>query len=212
MAFEDKLIGPALKFNTFLDKFPKVYNVYVIAMISCISGMMFGIDISSMSVFVSDKDYLRFFNSPNSELQGFITSSMALGSFFGAISASFVSEPFGRRPSLMTCGFFWVVGAVIQSSAQNVAQLIIGRIRWIRRWIWVISCPCLWFRNVTKKNSWLDRGTFSVLRNTRYSYYVFCVLRLSIYKWCWILQNSLGCANGSWTFDHNWNFFYSRIP
>jgi sugar porter (SP) family MFS transporter len=128
MALEDKLIGPALKFSTFLDKFPKVYNVYVIAMISCISGMMFGIDISSMSVFVSDKDYLSFFNSQNSELQGFITSSMALGSFFGAISASFVSEPFGRRPSLMTCGFFWVVGSAIQSSSQNVAQLIIGRI------------------------------------------------------------------------------------
>ncbi|CUM57470.1 uncharacterized protein AC631_02784 [Debaryomyces fabryi] len=128
MAFEDKLIGPALRFNAYLDKFPKIYNVYIIAMISCISGMMFGIDISSMSVFVSDNDYLRFFNSPNSELQGFITASMALGSFFGAISASFVSEPFGRRPSLIICGFFWVVGAAIQSSSQNVAQLIIGRI------------------------------------------------------------------------------------
>lgn len=128
MAFEDKLIGPALRFNAYLDTFPKIYNVYIIAMISCISGMMFGIDISSMSVFVSDNDYLRFFNSPNSELQGFITASMALGSFFGAISASFVSEPFGRRPSLITCGFFWVVGAAIQSSSQNVAQLIIGRI------------------------------------------------------------------------------------
>lgn len=89
--------------------------------------MTLGIDISLMSVF-SDDDYLHFFNSPNSGLQGFITSSIALGSFFGAISASFVSEPFGRRPSLIACGFFWVTGAAIQFSSQNMVQLIIDRI------------------------------------------------------------------------------------
>mmetsp|Transcript_7358 Transcript_7358/g.9303 ORF Transcript_7358/g.9303 Transcript_7358/m.9303 type:complete len:100 (-) Transcript_7358:18-317(-) len=83
MAFKDKLIGPTLRFNAYLNKFPKIHNVYIIAKISCISGMMFGIDVSSMSVFVSDDDYLHFFNSPNSGLQGFITASMALDSFLG---------------------------------------------------------------------------------------------------------------------------------
>ena len=53
---------------------------------------------------------------------------MALGSFFGSIASSFVSEPFGRRLSLLICAFFWMVGAAIQSSSQNRAQLIIGRI------------------------------------------------------------------------------------
>ncbi|CUM57495.1 unnamed protein product [Debaryomyces tyrocola] len=128
MAFEDKLVIPALKLKIFLDKFPKFYNIYVVTMISCVSGMMFGFDLSSISAFVSNDDYVKYFNYPSAELQGFITSAMALGSFFGSISASFVSEPFGRRPSLLTCGFFWVAGAIIQSSSQNVVQLIIGRI------------------------------------------------------------------------------------
>ncbi|KAK7681322.1 high affinity glucose transporter [Cerrena zonata] len=53
---------------------------------------------------------------------------MSLGSFFGSLATSFVSEPFGRRASLILCGFFWCVGAAIQSSSQNIAQLIIGRL------------------------------------------------------------------------------------
>ncbi|KGU19557.1 high-affinity glucose transporter [Candida albicans 19F] len=120
--------GPALKINAYLDKLPKIYNVFFIASISTIAGMMFGFDISSMSAFIGSGPYMRFFHSPGSDIQGFITSSMALGSFFGSIASSFVSEPFGRRLSLLICAFFWMVGAAIQSSFQNRAQLIIGRI------------------------------------------------------------------------------------
>ncbi|EDK43496.1 conserved hypothetical protein [Lodderomyces elongisporus NRRL YB-4239] len=120
--------GPALSINNFLDRMPKIYNVYFIASISTIAGMMFGFDISSMSAFVSQDAYLKYFNSPGSDMQGFITSAMALGSFFGSLASTFVSEPFGRRLSLLTCSFFWMVGAAIQSSSQNRAQLIIGRI------------------------------------------------------------------------------------
>ncbi|CUM48569.1 unnamed protein product [Debaryomyces tyrocola] len=128
MGYEEKLAVPALKFRLFLDKFPNISNVYVVASISCISGLMFGVDISSMSAFLNNPNYLDFFNKPDTTIQSFITASMAFGSIFGSISSSFVSEPFGRRASLMLCGFFWSVGAAIQSSSQNRVQLILGRI------------------------------------------------------------------------------------
>ncbi|KAI5961206.1 HGT1 [Candida pseudojiufengensis] len=118
----------ALKIANYLDGLPKIYNPVFIACISTIAGMMFGFDISSMSAFIGQKPYMNFFNSPSSTMQGFITSAMALGSLFGSIFATFVSEPFGRRLSLIICAFFWCVGAAIQSSSQNRAQLIIGRI------------------------------------------------------------------------------------
>ncbi|EMG46849.1 HGT1 High-affinity glucose transporter [Candida maltosa Xu316] len=120
--------GTVLKISNFLDKLPTIYNVYFIASISTIAGMMFGFDISSMSAFIGQPAYMEFFDHPGSDMQGFITSAMALGSFFGSIASSFVSEPFGRRLSLLICAFFWMVGAAIQSSVQNRAQLIIGRI------------------------------------------------------------------------------------
>lgn len=121
------VIGPAEKIRRFLDKFPKMYNIYVIASISCVSGMMFGFDILSMSAFIGIDEYQNYFNHPGSSMQGLITSSMALGSFFGAICTSWISEPFGRRFTLICCSWSWMIGAAIQSSAQNRAQLIIGR-------------------------------------------------------------------------------------
>lgn len=125
---EARAAGPALKFRRFLDKTPNITNIYFIALISCISGLMFGFDISSMSAFLDQKAYLSYFNSPSSDMQGFITASMALGSFFGALISAMVSEPFGRRASLLICSWLWMIGAAIQSSSQNRAQLIIGRI------------------------------------------------------------------------------------
>ncbi|KAG5421961.1 HGT1 [Candida metapsilosis] len=120
--------GPALTLANKLDKLPKIYNVYFIASISTIAGLMFGFDISSMSAFIGSDPYRHFFHTPGSTMQGFITASMALGSIFGSIASAFISEPFGRRLSLLICSFFWMVGAAIQSSSQNRPQLIIGRI------------------------------------------------------------------------------------
>ena len=128
MGYEEKLTGPALSFKNFLDKLPNITNIFVIATISCISGLMFGFDISSMSAFLGTEAYLDYFNSPSSDIQGFITASMALGSIFGSLGSAFVSEPFGRRASLLVCASLWMIGAAIQSSVQNRAQLIIGRI------------------------------------------------------------------------------------
>ncbi|KAI3404922.2 HGT1 [Candida oxycetoniae] len=118
----------ALSIGKVLDKFPKTHNVYFMALISTVSGMMFGFDISSMSAFIGSSHYLRYFNSPPADVQGLITSSMALGSFFGSLASSFVSEPFGRRFSLMICSCLWMIGSAVQSSSQNRAQLIAGRI------------------------------------------------------------------------------------
>ncbi|KAI5955657.1 HGT1 [Candida jiufengensis] len=125
---EKAFSGPALRLSNYLDKLPKIHNVYFIASISTIAGLMFGFDISSMSAFIGSDPYIQYFNNPGADMQGFITSSMSLGSFFGALSSSFVSEPFGRRLSLIICSWLWMIGAAVQSSAQNRAQLIIGRI------------------------------------------------------------------------------------
>ncbi|EGV62378.1 general substrate transporter [Yamadazyma tenuis ATCC 10573] len=128
MGYEAKLQGLALKFRGMLDKFPNTHNIFVISIVTCTAGLMFGFDISSMSAFISTSQYRDYFNAPDSTLQGIITASMALGSIFGSLASSFVSEPFGRRSSLMVCGIFWCIGAIIQTSTQNVGQLIGGRV------------------------------------------------------------------------------------
>ena len=81
--------------------------------------MMFGFDISSMSAFIGAEHYMRYFNSQDRISKGSLLHPW-LWVFFGSIASSFVSEPFGRRLSLLTCAFFWMVGAAIQSSVQIV--------------------------------------------------------------------------------------------
>ncbi len=104
------------------------YNPYLVTAISCIGGMLFGFDISSVSAFVSDDNYLSYFHSPDSVTQGGITSSMSGGSFLGCFAASWVSDRYGRKLPIMISSIIWCIGAAIQSSSQNRAQLICGRL------------------------------------------------------------------------------------
>ncbi|XHG08896.1 hypothetical protein AWENTII_011986 [Aspergillus wentii] len=53
---------------------------------------------------------------------------MSAGSFGGAIAAGFISDSIGRRYSLMIASVIWIIGAVIQCSAQNIAHLVAGRV------------------------------------------------------------------------------------
>ncbi|EGV62379.1 high affinity glucose transporter [Yamadazyma tenuis] len=127
MGYEDKLVPHALKFRRFLDKFPKFHNIYVIACISCVSALLFGFDISSMSAFIGTEQYTSMFDL-SSDVQGFVTAAMSLGSFFGSLASAFISEPFGRRSSILLCSILWMAGAAIQCSCRNLGQLIAGRI------------------------------------------------------------------------------------
>lgn len=106
----------------------KVYNPYFVAAIATIGGMLFGFDISSVSAFVSQQHYREYFGNPDSVTQGGITASMAGGSFLGSLFVGPVSDRLGRRLVIQISSVIWMIGAAIQSSAQNQGQLIAGRV------------------------------------------------------------------------------------
>lgn len=100
----------------------------VLAAFGTIGGALFGFDVSSMSAWIGADQYLDYFDSPDSNLQGGITASMSAGSFGGAIAAGFISDSIGRRLSLMIASAVWIIGAVIQCSTHSIAQLVAGRV------------------------------------------------------------------------------------
>lgn len=53
---------------------------------------------------------------------------MSAGSFAGSIAAGWISDILGRRYSLMIASLIWIVGAMVQCSAQNVTHLVAGRV------------------------------------------------------------------------------------
>jgi sugar porter (SP) family MFS transporter len=106
----------------------RVYNPYVTAFIATIGGMLFGFDISSVSSFINQPPYKEYFNYPDSLTQGGITASMPGGSFLGCLGAGFLSDKLGRKRVIQLSSIIWMVGAAIQCSAQNIGQLIAGRV------------------------------------------------------------------------------------
>lgn len=90
--------------------------------------MLFGFDISSISLVVGTQQYLNYFNNPSGTLQGGINASLAGGSVVGAIFAGTLSNKLGRKIALFISCLWWLVGTSLQVSTHSVGQLIVGRL------------------------------------------------------------------------------------
>lgn len=111
-----------------LPTFPKVYNVYFVAVIATVGGMLFGFDISSMSAIIGTNQYIDFFDNPHGVRQGAINSALAAGSVVGSIMAGPISDKIGRRDSIMFACIWWLVGTAIQAGVSGFGTLMAGRV------------------------------------------------------------------------------------
>ncbi|RVW55527.1 Sugar transport protein 13 [Vitis vinifera] len=119
-----------------------------IVIISCImaatGGLMFGYDVgvsggvTSMDPFLKkffpvvyrkkheglDSNYCKY---DNQGLQLF-TSSLYLAGLTSTFFASYTTRSFGRKATMLIAGIFFIVGVVLNTAAQDLAMLIVGRI------------------------------------------------------------------------------------
>ncbi|XP_059318775.1 sugar carrier protein C-like [Lycium ferocissimum] len=121
-------------------------KVLVTCIVAAMGGLIFGYDIgisggvTSMDVFlkkffpdvyakevlhtVSTNQYCKF-NSPKLTL---FTSSLYLAALVASWAASTVTRIMGRRLSMLSGGLLFLIGAIVNGCATNVAMLIIGRV------------------------------------------------------------------------------------
>ncbi|KAK4767113.1 hypothetical protein SAY86_014863 [Trapa natans] len=120
-----------------------------IVVISCImaatGGLMFGYDVgvsggvTTMAGFlkkffpvvyrktVLETDNGNYCKYDNQGLQLF-TSSLYLAGLVSTFFASYTTRKFGRRPTMLIAGIFFLTGVILNTTAQDLAMLIIGRI------------------------------------------------------------------------------------
>ncbi|GLJ17869.1 hypothetical protein SUGI_0312580 [Cryptomeria japonica] len=130
------------------EEFEARITPYVI--ITCImaasGGLMFGYDVGISGGVTSMNDFLKKFfplvyrkkneiqdnNNPyckydNQGLQLF-TSSLYLAGLIATFFASYTTRVWGRKPTMLIAGIFFVIGVVLNAAAQDLGMLIIGRI------------------------------------------------------------------------------------
>jgi sugar porter (SP) family MFS transporter len=106
----------------------RIWNVYAICSFAAIGGGLFGFDISSMSGVLGTEAYKNYFGHPASYRQGGITASMPAGSLFGALASSFLADRLSRRTAIQIGAVIWIIGSILQTAANGVALLCVGRV------------------------------------------------------------------------------------
>ncbi|CAD6589430.1 MAG: hypothetical protein ASARMPRED_004044 [Alectoria sarmentosa] len=90
--------------------------------------LLFGYDQGVLGAIIGLPSFRAHFNNPSANLEGIIAGIYDLGCFVGAIVAFLTADHYGRKGSIMRGCWIMVVGTILQTSATESVQLIIGRI------------------------------------------------------------------------------------
>ncbi|KAK3393910.1 general substrate transporter [Podospora didyma] len=98
--------------------------------VACATDMMlFGYDQGVFGGVIVTEDFLDLLGIRNNpSLQSTVTSVYDLGCFLGALSVLWIGEPLGRKKTVMMGTAIMAIGAILQISASDIAQMIVGRV------------------------------------------------------------------------------------
>lgn len=105
------------------------------AFAAAVGGFSFGFDQGLIAVVLTTNPFLEQFpdvdpkaTSAASFWKGLMTAMLELGAFLGAAQSGFSADKFGRRKTLLIGCIWFIVGSILQVSAYEYAQLVIGRL------------------------------------------------------------------------------------
>lgn len=123
---------PTLPEKSFKD----YMSISFFCLLVAFGGFVFGFDTGTISGFVNMSDYLRRFGQLSGEgvyylsnvRTGLIVGIFNIGCAIGCIFLSKMADMFGRRIGIMCAMLIYVVGIIVQISAQTAwYQIVIGR-------------------------------------------------------------------------------------
>lgn len=82
-----------------------------------------------MTDVIQSPNFLAFFNTVDtSPIIGAINSTFSGGACLGALQGGLVMDRIGRKYTILMGAVICCIGAILQSSAQNLAMILVGRI------------------------------------------------------------------------------------
>lgn len=80
--------------------------------------------LNALNILPSYIDYFKL----TAATTGLNTASIFIGGILGPMVAGVIADRLGRRPAMLWSSFIAIVGVIIQTSAQNIATFVVGRI------------------------------------------------------------------------------------
>ncbi|TGO09572.1 hypothetical protein BTUL_0161g00250 [Botrytis tulipae] len=106
----------------------KIFNLSLAAFAST-GSFLFGYDAGVMTDVIASKNFLTFFNTTqDSSIIGAINSTFNGGAVFGALQGGLTMDRYGRKITIFMGALICLVGAILQTAAQNLAMILVGRI------------------------------------------------------------------------------------
>ncbi|KAJ8101575.1 general substrate transporter [Lipomyces tetrasporus] len=102
--------------------------LYSTILLSSIGFSLVGYDNGLMGGFINGDPFNRTFQYPDASLLSTVVAIFEVGGFAGAFGISFVGDRLGRRQSIALGAIFMIIGAILQASAYQLAQMFVGRI------------------------------------------------------------------------------------
>ncbi len=104
-----------------------ILYVTMISMVAALGGFLFGFDTAVISGALNP--LIRFFHVENDPvLQGWLVSSIILGSVLGAALSGYTADRYGRKKMLIVTGFLFLISSVGSAIVSEFSLFIMARL------------------------------------------------------------------------------------
>ncbi|KAJ6598244.1 general substrate transporter [Mycena vulgaris] len=103
-------------------------HIIMLGLFAGLGSFLFGYDTGIITTSIAHPSFKNYMNNPNSVLTGAIVSTYVAGEAVGAIIQMLVGDVLGRKRFMQLLCIIVTAGTVIQTSAQNYAMFLVGRI------------------------------------------------------------------------------------
>lgn len=125
--------------RTFMGLRGSALTLAQLILVVCPAFILFGYNQSNLGGLVSVSDFVQHFprvdtkttegdqKSSNATIQGVVIATFTMGALIGCLSCSYTADRFGRRLVILAGAILTIIGEVLEASAFQLAQLIVGR-------------------------------------------------------------------------------------
>ncbi|XMA18173.1 hypothetical protein WAI453_010964 [Rhynchosporium graminicola] len=123
--------GNVLPAEEAFKELPVTWLAILLGSIASIGGFMFGYESGQISGFLLMDDFLERFGDEgifSSARQGTIVGLLCIGTLIGCLVSGWLCDRIGRRYTISSSAFFYIIGVVIEITSQNSwVQFAMGR-------------------------------------------------------------------------------------